>query len=87
MKGVIFILLALALPAFAGDVIINEEGYHEGNDLQRAVFISIFLPEEMVCSQPVQFVWPEPELIELEPEPCIPGELAISPSTCTPETE
>lgn len=85
MKGVIFILLALALPAFAGDVIVNDEGYHEGNELQRAVFVPIFLPEDMVCSQPVTFV--RPVLKEPEPEECEDGVLVISPSTCTPGAE
>lgn len=86
MKGVILILLAaFAVSSFAGDVIVNDEGYHEGNELQRAVFVPIFLPEDMVCSQPVTFV--RPVLKEPEPEECEDGVLVISPSTCTPGEE
>ena len=85
------LILAMTLlvsSAWAGDVIINEHGYTEGNEYQRAVFVSVFLPEDMVCSQPVQFVRPASQP-EPEPEPevvtCGDGGLVISPAVCEKE--
>jgi len=76
MKFIVLIALFISTAVAAGDIIINEDGQTEGNEFQKAVFVSIFLPEDMVCSQPVKFVRP----VEEYDNDCDSGDgLVISP--------